>query len=122
MKVGGIEGEPEEISEFFDIHDSNLDDYIERPREIDLIWLIFSIVSFLATISILYLVSLGSNLYYITLILTFGSAIWVDVCVHLRFKSNISTTIVGVGMIIMIALSFDAFSMRDILDVVIKKV
>ncbi len=104
MKIGGIEGTPQEIRDAFENHGLRLEDYLERPEApLATIWVIFPSA---AVAVVLVLMVLLAPLTKTPLLLLFlfgaGSVVWLTVAIQVRFKNGWATAAVAIGGLLML--------------------
>ncbi len=105
MKIGPLEGTPEEVNNFFQNNGLNPLDYFEKPEPfLQTRWLIIPAVLFFASFIFLALVADDFSKTKIVLFLSgFASSVWLAVCVHIRFKTAWgSGAIIFAGLLIML--------------------
>jgi hypothetical protein len=101
MKIGKMEGSPEEINNFFQNNGLNISEYLEKPEPpLKPIWLIAPvcfIVVFLATLTLFTL-----NIGVMTFIFLLGcsAAIWLSAALQIRFKNTWAAVFVFVGILL----------------------
>ena len=103
MKVGSVEGTPEEVKNFFENHGLDLSSYLEKPDPpLNKIWLILPSITFVVFLSMPTFVS--SDEWKLLLLLSgFAVSVWLAASVQIRFKSNWSSSIILiVGFLIML--------------------
>jgi hypothetical protein len=101
MKLGPVEGTPEEVHNFFQNNGLNPLDFFQKPEpKMAKIWLIIPCVIFVTCLSSLsFLSELSENVKLFIFLIGIGSGGWGAVCVHIKFKSGW-----GAGSIIFISL------------------
>ncbi|MBC8412657.1 MAG: hypothetical protein ISR96_03795 [Nitrospira sp.] len=101
MKIGPVEGTPEEVNNFFQNNGLNPLEYFEKPEtSLQTRWLIIPSAFFVALFILLAFVGDNYSKTKIVLFLSgFASSVWLAVCVHIRFK-----TAWGAGAIILAGL------------------
>lgn len=101
MKIGPVEGTPEEVKNFFQNYGLKLSDYFEKPESsLQTRWLIIPSALFVASFILLAFVGDDYSKTKLVLFLSgFASGVWLAVCVHIRFK-----TAWGAGVIILAGL------------------
>lgn len=105
MKIGNVEGTPEEVRDFFENNGLNPSDFFEKPEsQLNKIWLIVPSVASL--ICILLLVSFGpafDKLKIMVFLLGLSTIVWLSVSVHIRFRSGWgSGVIILCGLLILL--------------------
>ena len=105
MKIGPVEGTPEEVNNFFQNNGLNPLDYFEKPESsLQTRWLIIPAVLFVALFVLLALAGDDYSKIKVVLFLSgFASSVWLAVCVHIRFKTDWgSSAIILAGLLIML--------------------
>jgi len=105
MKIGPVEGTPEEVNDFFQNNGLNPLDYFEKPEPLlPVKWLIIPSVLFVAAFTVLALLGEDSGKTGIVLFLAgLASSVWLAVSVHIRFKTAWGAgAIVFAGLLIML--------------------
>lgn len=105
MKIGNVEGTPEEVRDFFENNGLNPSDFFEQPEpQLDKVWLIVPGVASL--ICALLLVALGptfDKLKITVFLIGLSTIVWLSVSVHIRFKSGWgSGAIILCGLLILL--------------------
>ncbi|WP_299176350.1 hypothetical protein [uncultured Neptuniibacter sp.] len=105
MKIGPVEGTPEEVNNFFQNNGLNPLDYFEKPESsLQTRWLIIPALLFVASFVLLALVGDDYSKTKVVLFLSgFASSVWLAVCVHIRFKTAWGAgAIIFAGLLIML--------------------
>lgn len=101
MKIGRMEGSPEEINNFFQNNGLNISEYLEKAEPpIKIIWLIapvFFIILFLAGLT---LFSLSAGVSIFVFLLGCGAAIWLAAALQIRFKNTWAAIFVFFGILL----------------------
>jgi hypothetical protein len=116
MKIGAVDGTPEEIHGLLENNGLKLEDYLERPSSP-------LAVKFIVAPTVLFVVlclfvwwmsrppaSAGVGAFYI---LAVAGGIWAIVTVQIRFKNGYGTTVAAIGALLMILLASGTFSLKD---------
>lgn len=107
MKIGKIEGSPEEINNFFQNEDLNIQDFLEIPKPpLKQTWVMIP-----GLFSTVFLVGLAlcpaDNILARNLLYYFACAmsIWMAAAIHIKFPNNIGLTVlIATGMIALFSL------------------
>lgn len=104
MKIGGMEGTPQEIRDTFENHGLRLEDYLEKPAEpLPNRWLIVPSVGVGVVLLLLVLLAPLTRTWLLLLfLLGAGFLIWVAVSVQVRFKIGWATGVVAIGILLML--------------------
>jgi len=105
MKIGPVEGTPEEVNDFFQNNGLNPLDYFEKPEPpLQTRWLIIPAVLFVISFALLAFAGDDYSRTKIVLFLSgFSSSLWLAVSVHIRFKTPWgSGAIIFAGLLIML--------------------
>lgn len=105
MKLGPVEGTPEEVNNFFQNNGLNPLDYFEKPEpSLQTRWLIIPAVLFVASFMLLAIVGAEYSTIKILLFLFgFASSVWLAVCVDIRFRTPWGAgAIILAGLLIML--------------------
>lgn len=103
MKMGNMEGSPEEIKDFYQENDLNIAEYIEKPENpLKPIWLIVPAIIFALSFSYLTLSAPQSPpTQKMIFLFGCGAGIWLSVSVQIRFNNICAAGIVLIGSILM---------------------
>lgn len=105
MKIGPVEGTPEEVNDLFENHGLDLSAYIEKPDgPLQKIWLIIPSACLVVCFGILSFVnSLPDGGKIFIFLLGFCSCVWLGICIHIRFKSSWGAgAVILAGLLIML--------------------
>ncbi len=120
MKLGKAEGTPEEITNFFENHGMNPQDYFEKI-ESPLHWKWIAIPAFISTIIVIFMVlpdSVAKKTQFILFLIASGCACWVATSVQLRFKNAWATTVVAVGILLVLMVAAGYLEPGDIINTI----
>jgi hypothetical protein len=86
MKIGSVEGTPEEVRNLFENHGLDLSAYIEKPDgPIHKVWIIIPAACLVACFGVLsFIATLPSSGKVFIFLLGFSSSVWLGVCIHIR--------------------------------------
>lgn len=122
MKMGPMDGTPEEIRGFLEINGKSLDDYLGKPEAplenkwiflpivLFLIWLLLTVVIFPLTGRISLLIFLGGSAFIV----------WLTFAVHIRYKNGGATFIVSIGSLVLLLLAGGFLDPVGVLEVIRK--
>jgi hypothetical protein len=102
MKIGNMEGTPEEIKNFIVINDCNLQDILNLPEPpLNLLWFVPPVILTIISLSCLTLFRPNSEtLKPFLFLIGCGAGIWLSVNVQLRFKNSLATVLVALGTVL----------------------
>ncbi len=102
MKIGKMEGSPEEIRDFFQNNGLNIINYIERPEPpLKPVWFILPACLVIASLICLTLVApIRTSIQTLLFLLGCGAGIWLAVNVQIRFRNAWATVFVAVGTVL----------------------
>lgn len=120
MKMGKLEGSPEEIYRFYQINDLNVLEYIDKPEtQLKRRWVVVP-----AIISVILLIILALDIFPISLvkasILAIGIAcsVWLACSIHVYFK-NRAPFLAVVFVLVLIFIFFSGLlPIKDILEII----
>lgn len=104
MKIGSVDGTPEEIRGLLENNGLRLDDYLDKPEaplenkwiyvpvSLFLVWLLLMVVASPMTGKGLLLMFLGGSAF----------AVWLTFAVQIRFKNGGATSVVAVGTLVLL--------------------
>lgn len=105
MKIGPVEGTPEEVNNYFKNNGLNPFDYFEKPEPpLSNIWLIIPSIIFVLSFGVLvFAEAISSKAKIFIFLFGFASSVWLGVSVHIRFKSNWGAgAVILAGLLIML--------------------
>ena len=119
MRIGKLEGTPEEIRDVLENRGLRLEEYLEKPAApLRTKWLVVPGAVF--AIVLILLVLLGP-LARTGLILLFlvgaGGLVWLAVSVQLRFNNTLATLVIAVGGLLMLLVAAGLLEPRETTDV-----
>ena len=118
MKIGPVEGSPEEIKDFFQNNGLNALDYME-PIDPPLKWLWFVVPSctLIVVLALLTLFPPESNgAATFTFLIGCGAGLWIATNIQLRFKNVTASLIVAIGCLLLLLVALGALSPPQMLD------
>lgn len=116
MKVGEIEGSPQEIKDLMENHGLNLDDYIEKPEKpIESIWLIIPAVIYFLFLLINIVVTDNPSILNFTFISSICVALWLTIVIHIRYKMPWASTLVIIVATLISLVSIDVMKPHDLI-------
>ena len=115
MKIGRIEGTPQEIRDALEIHSLRLEDYLERPEApLSKVWIIAPALSVAVVLILLVLLApMGKTPLLLLFLLGAGSVLWLTVAIQVRFKNGWATTIVAIGGLLMLLVAGGFIEPKD---------
>lgn len=107
MRIGGIEGTPQEIRDTFENHGLRLEDYLEKPLEpLPNKWLIIPTTCVAIVLLFLVLIApLPRTSLLLLFLLGAGFVLWLTVSVQIRFKNGWATGAIAVGGLLMLLIA-----------------
>lgn len=88
MKIGNINGTPEEIKNFLVDNGFRASDFLDLPKKIELKWITIPASLFIVFSFILWIVNRPSSpIYVFLIIINISTLCWLTASIHLRFKS-----------------------------------
>lgn len=88
MKIGNINGTPEEIKNFLVDNGFRASDFLDLPKKIELKWIIIPASLFIVFSFILWIVNRPSSpIYVFLIIIDISTLCWLTASIHLRFKN-----------------------------------
>ena len=118
MKIGEMEGTPEEIRDFCQNNGLNIEEYLEKPEK-PLNRYLFIGPSCLYVFSLIFLTTIsGVSDGWRTFIFLFGCccALWLAVNVQIRFKNTWATSFILIGGISFMLVALGVISPSQLLD------
>jgi uncharacterized membrane protein len=118
MKIGKMEGSPEEIKDFFQNIDLNIADYLERTEQpMKSIWFVLPVVMVIFSLSWLTLfapslVALQTFIFSIGC----GGGIWLAVNVQIRFKNTWAAVFVAIGAVLLMMVAIGLVTPTEMLQ------
>ena len=118
MKIGKLEGSPEEIRDFIENNGLNIEDYLDRPQPpLKLVWLIVPVCVIIVQLSWLTLFAPTSiALQTFVFLIGCGAGIWLAVNVQIRFQSTWAATFVAVGVVLIMLVAIGMLSPAELVQ------
>lgn len=119
MKVGGIEGTPQEIRDTFENYGLRLEDYLEKPAEpLSNMWLFIPSIC-LGTVLILLvlLAPLPRTGLLLLFLLGAGFVLWLTVSAQVRFKNGWATGVIAIGGLLMLLVAAGLIEPKETTDI-----
>ncbi|WP_060988502.1 hypothetical protein [Photobacterium leiognathi] len=118
MKLGPVEGTPEEVNNFFQNNGLNPLDYFEKPeKQLSKVWLILPCVIFVVCLSVLSFVGeLTEKVKLFIFLIGFGAGAWAAVCVHIRFKSAWGAGSIILASLLIMLVAFGVLQPAQLLE------
>ena len=120
MKLGKAEGTPEEITNFFENHGLNPEDYFEKS-ESPLHWKWIAIPGGVVTVATLFLVLLDNippKAHILLFLVGAGCACWAATSLQIRFKNGWATTVVAVGALLVLLVAAGFITPKETVDAI----
>jgi hypothetical protein len=118
MKLGPIEGTPEEIKNYFQNNNSNIFDFITRPEQpIKTIWFVVPTILVLCTLCALVFI-IPSDVPWRTFnfIIGCGGGLWLSANIQLRYKNPWATGLIAIGCLLLLMVAFGIITPMQMLD------
>lgn len=118
MKIGKMEGTPEEIRGFCEGNNIDIARFLELgDSPLKPIWLLTPIVFIIVAIGWLLLASPENHSMRTFIFLVgCGAGIWLAVCIQLRFKSTWSAGFVAVGILLLMLVAFGVIAPQEMIQ------
>lgn len=117
MKLGKLEGSPEEIRDFCQYNNVNIADFLERPEPpLKPVWFIvpgFLVIFSLFCLTILRLTSTAFQTFIF--LIGCGAGIWLAVSVQIRFKNTWAAIFVAFGIILIMLVAIGAVTPSEMI-------
>lgn len=119
MKLGKAEGTPEEITNFFENHGLNPEDYFEKI-ESPLHWKWLAIPGSLFTLAMFLLVlfTLSTKIRILLFLIGVGGSCWAAVSLQIRFKNNWATTVMVVSALLILLVAAGFITPKETVDAI----
>ena len=119
MKLGKIEGEPQEIKDFFENNGLVINDFIERPeRPIHRNWILFpGILCIFFALATPYF---DGTLKLLVFLLGAAMGAWGCVAVLIKFNNRSAAIASALGMVLILLVAYGVLPIEDILKYVEK--
>ena len=119
MRVGKVEGTPQEIRDIFENRGLQLEDYLEKPRSpLRTRWLVVpGAVLAIALILLALLGPLTRTALILLFLLGAGGLVWLAVSAQLRFNNSVATFVIAVGGLVMLLVAAGLLEPREATDV-----
>ncbi len=104
MKIGKLEGNPEEIKDFFRRSGLNIEDYLERAEPpLKAGWFVAPVLFVIASLAWLTLLSpSNSNLQTFIFLIGCGAAVFLARILQIRFKNTWAAFFVAIGVVLIL--------------------
>ncbi len=118
MKLGKMEGSPEEIRDFFQNNGLNIEDYLEKPEApINFFWFILSTILIISSVVILTLVQPKSEVVQnLLFLLGCGGGLWLAVIVQIKFKNTWAAGFIAVGIVLLLLVALGMITPKELLE------
>jgi hypothetical protein len=117
MKIGSVEGSPEEVHNLFQNNGLNLSEYLQPAPRLSIIWLIIPSILFIIFLSLLTLSEISTRKWELFIfLLGFSSSVWLGVSVHIRFENRwCACAIILAGLLIML-IAIGVLEPKELID------
>jgi energy-coupling factor transporter transmembrane protein EcfT len=118
MKIGKMEGSPEEIRDFFQNNGLNIADYLERLEpSLKAVWFIVPVILVIASLSWLTLLTpTHAPIQTFVFLIGCGGGIWLAVDVQIRFKNTWAAVFVAVGTVLIMLVAIGMVTPREMIQ------
>jgi len=118
MKLGDIEGTPEEVKDLFESNGLTLSEYLVKPDvPLKKVWLILPSTVLVACFGVLTLSnSLSNSVKVFVFLLGFSASAWAAVSVHVRFKLAWGSGFVILAGLLIMLVAIGAISPEELLE------
>jgi tellurite resistance protein TehA-like permease len=120
VKIGNLEGTPEEIRDLFIATDTQLADYLEKPEDpLKPIWLIVPVLLFACTAIALVIASaVPKSVLLLLFLLGACAVVWLAIVIQIRFKNPWATSVAAVGGLLMLLVAAGFMTPKDTVDAI----
>jgi hypothetical protein len=122
MRIGKIEGTPQEIKDMFDDQGFRFEDYLGEPYSPPKkIWVVIPIC--LTLLTLMAIVIIGDSdlrLVSVLYILCFATGMWSTCSIQYTLKNTSVTVIVAIGIILLILVVFQYIKPQDTIPLIKK--
>lgn len=118
MKVGKMEGSPQEIKDLCENNGLNIEDYLDkREQPLGKFWFIAPAFLFVLSIVVLTLTaSLQKGWQTLVFLLGCCCALWLAVSVQLHFKNTWATTFIAIGGLLLMLVALGVVTPQELLQ------
>ncbi len=118
MKIGNLEGSPQEIRDLIVNNDLNIEDYLQQPQSpLKLVWIIVPVCLVIVQLLWLTLFTPTSiELQTFVFLIGCGAGIWLAVSVQIRFQSTSATTFLVVGVVLIMLVAIGTLSPAELVQ------
>jgi len=124
MKVGNMEGSPQEIKDFIENNGLNIHDYLEKSEQPKLpenplgkIWFVIPSLLYLTSIIGLILNStLDKNWQNLIFLIGCCNTIWLSAIVQIRFNSLKTTILIAISGLLILLMAFEVITANELLQ------
>jgi hypothetical protein len=118
MRIGTMEGSPQEIRDLIENNGLRVADYLQPPEaQLQRRWLI--IPTSLVGVALLLIILAGdisSKVLVLLLVLGFGGGTWLTVSVQIRFRNALATFAVAVGVVLTLLVAGGLIAPNETVD------
>lgn len=122
MRIGNVEGTPQEIKDMFDNQGFRFEDYLGKPYlPPKKIWVAIPIcLTILILMTIVIIGDIDIRLTSVLYILCFATGIWSTCSIQYTLKNTSVTVIVAIGIMILILVVFQYIKPQDTIPLIKK--
>jgi hypothetical protein len=118
MKIGTLEGSPQEIKDLVDNHGLRIEDYLETPTgALAKRWLLAPAgVVALSLILMAVIPGLSHQALILLFVLGLAGGTWLTVAVEIRFRNTVATSAVAIGVLLALLVAAGLIAPRETID------
>lgn len=120
MKIGGVEGTPEEIRNTFENHGLRIEDYLVKPEApLSNVWVAVPAIGLLfVVISQVLFAPMEHKAVLLHFLGGAGLLLWLALSVQLRFKSSWAVGVVAIGGVLILSVAAGYVQPKDAAEIV----
>jgi hypothetical protein len=120
MKLGRVEGTPEEIRDIFQNNGLKLEEYLEKPESpMAVRWLVIpAIMCACALLLLILLPSVSITVTILLFVIGAAGAVWLTAGVQIRFKNSVATFVVALGVLLLLLVASGFIAPRETADLI----
>ena len=115
MRIGSVEGSPEEIKDTLENHGLRIEDYLQVPSpRLELKWVIVPVILFILVLIVMAVGGWSSTkLFLLEILAGFGAGVWLVTSVQIRFGVTWASSMLGIGILLMLLMAANLISPLD---------
>jgi hypothetical protein len=119
MKIGNIEGTPQEIQDLIVNHGLQLTDYLEVPEEpIARVWVLAPAILAAVALILIQLLSAYPKAVLPLFLLGTASLVWLAISLQIKFKNGWATAVAAVGGLIVLLVAAGYLAPKETIDAI----